>query len=132
MSRLIGLGEEFAHQGMYREAAAKYDEALSLAQKAADKRMQLRCLCPLGEYRRLLGETDAARSNFALCQSLSMELRDPLQTGKALRGLGDLERTLGNNDLARQHYGEARSLFQKVGNQDRPGRADLLRVLRDR
>src|SRR5437879_11590678 len=109
---------------MYVDAVRTYNKPLSLARGFKRKKFELDCLCALGEWQALLGESDNARVNLNSCLSLSTELNLPLERGRSLASLGDLERTLGNNDLARQHYAEARGLYQKEGN--RLGEANVL------
>ncbi len=120
----VGLARVLLRRELYAEAANGHQEMLFRFRVADEPEAQALVHLGLGEARRQLGDTEAARLAFAEALRLYQECDDPLGQSDALRGLANALVEQGSVE-AGERFAEAIKLAEQVGDAmaDAPGRA---------
>lgn len=98
------------------EARTVWQDALALARKGGDRRVEAGLLNQLGRAGRVLGEGAAAAESFGAALILWQELRDPGSEASTLNNLALLQQGLGQPEAALTSYQRALALYRQEGN----------------
>jgi tetratricopeptide (TPR) repeat protein len=126
--RLINLSQELAKTD-YGDAADKVKEAFSLARQSADRELQLKSVCPLGEYQAILGDLNGSKESLEYCFSLAVDLKDLGTKTRALVALAELEALRSDTSRAEQHLLQAHDSSNELP--DSLLKATVMRALGD-
>jgi predicted ATPase len=113
---LYGAGSLAFYEGDFAVAAAREEEALSIAREVGGKRLIAYPGLMLGMIRVSQGDSEAARSLFAESLSLFKEVGDAWGEALALFTLGATAYRSGDLATARTHFEESLRLFQEQGD----------------
>ncbi|HEX5441506.1 MAG TPA: hypothetical protein VFW76_11530, partial [Ktedonobacterales bacterium] len=111
----VGLARVLLRRELYTEAANGHQEMLFRFRVADEPEAQALVHLGLGESRRQLGDTEAARQAFAEALRLYQECDDPLGQSDAARGLANALVEQGNTE-ARERFAQAITLVEQVGD----------------
>jgi predicted ATPase/class 3 adenylate cyclase len=107
-------------QGHQGEGIEWVDEALSRA-NTADPTLRARALAQAGDFRRVRGDLDGARTFLEGAISIQRELLDPTGLGQTLYVLGRLESGVGSNERAYAATEESVAIARATGNRQALG-----------
>jgi len=114
------LGLAYAQVSEYRTALQFSEEALSLAQKVGEERLEAPIETLLGGINDVLGEILQSQQHFERARELAKRLGDNFNEGSALNNIGKLYNDAGDFQQALDYYRQALPLFA-----DRPDRRAL-------
>jgi CHAT domain-containing protein/tetratricopeptide (TPR) repeat protein len=100
-----------------RQAIGKWEEALVLWQKAADKKQQAFTLLRMGFVYNALGEKQKALSYYNQALPLSRKVADKGGEAATLNNIGQVYNDLGEKQKALSYYNQALPLSRKVADQ---------------
>jgi predicted ATPase/class 3 adenylate cyclase len=119
--RLVGVRRFWqALQGHIGEGIAWIDDALSRA-AAADPALRARALAQAGDFCRVRGDLNGARSNLEQAIMVQRELPDPTALGQTLFVLGRVESAVGSNERAQEATEESVAIARGTGNKQALG-----------
>ncbi len=109
--------EALGRVGQLADARAQLEQALALAQGAADRRREGQARACLGQIDREQGRMADAREHLEAALSILRETGDRIGQGTVLQNLGNLLDQLGIPDHSRACHEAALSLYIEDGNQ---------------
>jgi class 3 adenylate cyclase/predicted ATPase len=104
------------HAGSTREAAVKYEKALSMAGPGSEVRRRI--LIDLADTLCVTAEFERAEDLLRTALSESREAGDKASEGYALRGLGSIAHVRGDAELAREQMSHALACLKEAGDMD--------------
>jgi predicted ATPase len=113
---LNGAGVLAHHQGDYRLAAARYEEALAIYRELGDPGGVASVLNGLGTVAQELGNYEAAQSYHTESLAIQRELGDKPAIAASISHLGNLAVTLGDHAAARARLEESLAIRQELGD----------------
>jgi tetratricopeptide (TPR) repeat protein len=113
---LNDMGRHMDHQARWVEAKAYYEQALQLAHRLKDRRVEGGLLGNLGGLLHDQGDLQAARAHYEMSLSLAGELGDRRWEGNGRSNLGLLYQDLGLAAEARGEFERALSIAREVGH----------------
>jgi len=105
------LALAYAQVSEFRTALRYSEEALSLAQKVGNERLEAPIETLLGGINDVLGETIKSQDHFERARLLAKRLGDNLNEGSALNNIGKLYNDAGDFQKALDYYRQALLLF---------------------
>jgi hypothetical protein len=91
LSAALRAAKRLEDRSLYREASAKYLEALSNPSLKKGQSRYLRCLCQLGDCAEHLNDMEGARMHFQQCLAAAVEARNAHWQSRAQSGLGHID-----------------------------------------
>ncbi len=113
-SALNLLAEAALHAGQLDEAAARADEALTVARPSGDRWNEGYAAGTLAASAALRGDLDLAKKLAETALEIAGEIDQQWGAARALLGLGDLARLTGHLDQARQRYQKALEILREI------------------
>ena len=105
------LGLVYAQVNEFRTGLQFCEEALSLAQKVGNERLEAPIETLLGGINDVLGETIKSQQHFERARELAKRLGDNFNEGSALNNIGKLYNDAGDFQTALDYYRQALPLF---------------------
>jgi non-specific serine/threonine protein kinase len=112
---LHGAGRLATRYGKYADAAALYEEGLSIFRRLGINEGIANVLDGLASITWIQGDQTRARAYFEESLALSRELGDNWLVAGLLNNIGELERGMGNYSSASAYYEEAMTIQRQVG-----------------
>ena len=112
----IAIGRVVEHQGNLDEARQHYVNALSLARRTGDRRLEGGVLGNLGGLHLARGQHAMARDHYDQALSIADEVGDRRWEGSARSNLGLLCQELGAADQAFDHFSRALEIAKETGD----------------
>jgi len=100
-------GVVYAQLSEFRTALRLFDEALSLAQKERDERLEAPIQTLLGGINDVLGEPAKSQQHYERARLLAKRVNDNLSEGSALNNIGKLYNDAGDFQKALEYYLQA-------------------------
>jgi CHAT domain-containing protein len=124
------IGETSGQLGLLHDSLRAYLEALPLARRSGDRRLESQLLSGLGMAQALVAEREEefeqARGRCETALQVAREAGGPREEAMAQRCLGDVAYYRQSPELALECYGRAARLWEGLG--DLRGRAETLRL----
>ncbi|HEX3111302.1 MAG TPA: tetratricopeptide repeat protein, partial [Thermoanaerobaculia bacterium] len=96
------------------EARKRYEQALSLYQRADDVMGEANCILRLGDVALKRSDYEGARRRYEEALPLYQREGDVLGEANCIKGLGDIGSARSDNEGARKHYERALQLYQRI------------------
>ncbi|MBK7985671.1 MAG: tetratricopeptide repeat protein [Ignavibacteria bacterium] len=114
---LLALSESLWRRGMAQDALPFSEQALTLTEQIASKKLQAKALGNIGNLHINLSDYLRALDYFGRALSLSEELGNKAGVATCLGNIGNVYYYLSDYALALEYYGKALALNEALGNQ---------------
>jgi tetratricopeptide (TPR) repeat protein len=123
------LGDVYLQLDEYREARARFEEALALYTQLGDSHGAANCIQSLGTVHRMLDEYDDARARYQEALPLFRQIGSRQGEANTISSLGDMHLQVAEYDAAQARYEEALALYREL--EDEQGEANCIQSLGD-